>query len=316
MPFRVISGGSHPHWTTVNELSRSMVEANASKHEAMSYAARSAARRLAAFGGLVIAGVSGLVIACTTFSAEDVPLGGSDAAPVEAAVEAVEAVEAAVAAPFCDTLVPTPTFCDDFERTTVWGAWTNQALAAGGTVALVPSTRDGGRELRASIPLLEAGVASSARLVTSFLQTDEITLSYALRLDGVPAQVAQQLMNVNVMIPASGGDFYAAYLFANSSGVTLVEQTYPSGRGTGGVFAPHLLAKPIAYGTWLRIDMLVKTTKPTRLRLLVDGAAAYDGVADPFLRPGLFVVSGGIQNTNQPSGPLSVRVDDLYVDAK
>lgn len=240
------------------------------------YAARMAARRLAAFGGLVIAGVSGLVIACTTFSAEDVPLGGSDAAPVEAADAAADAapVEAAVAAPFCDTLKATPTFCDDFERATVRGDWTHQELAAGGTVALVPSTRDGGRELRASIPLLEAGVASSARLVTSFLQTDEITLAYALRLDTPPGQVAQQLMNVNVMIPASGGDFYAAYLFANSSGVTLVEQTYPSGSGTGGVFAPHLLAKPIAYGTWLRIDMLVKPTKPTRLRLLVDGAAA------------------------------------------
>lgn len=282
------------------------------------YAARMVARRLAAFGGLVIAGVSGLVIACTTFSAEDVPLGGSDAAPVEApdAAPVEAAVEAAVAAPFCDTLKATPTFCDDFERATVRGDWTNQELAAGGTVALVPSTRDGGRELQASIPLLEAGVFSSARLVTSFLQTDEITLSYALRLDAPPGQFAQQLMNVNVMIPPSGGDFYAAYLFANSSGVTLVEQTFPSGSGTGGVFAPHPLARSIKYGTWLRIDMLVKTTTPTRLRLFVDGAAAYDGAADPFLRPGTFVVSGGIQNTNQPSGALSVRVDDLYVVAK
>jgi hypothetical protein len=48
--------------------------------------------------------------------------------------------------------------------------------------------------------------------------------------------------------------------------------------------------------------------------LTVDGKTAFDDVADPFYRPGQTGVTAGIHYTNTPSGPLSLRVDDLTVD--
>ena len=56
--------------------------------------------------------------------------------------------------------------------------------------------------------------------------------------------------------------------------------------------------------------------RPARLVLGVDGKTAFDGVADPFYRPGVVAVGAGIHYTDTPSGPLALHVDDLYLDSK
>lgn len=64
------------------------------------------------------------------------------------------ALDGTALVPFCDSLTPKPTFCDDFERTSLLGSWDNRALSGGGSVTLESSTRTAtGHELLAAIPV-------------------------------------------------------------------------------------------------------------------------------------------------------------------
>ena len=98
-------------------------------------------------------------------------------------------------------------------------------------------------------------------------------------------------------------------------GFTLVEETFPGGMG-GGAFVQNPLSTPVLFGTWQRIDMTLTLASPPRLVLAVDGKVAFDALADAFYRPGTVSVNAGVHYTSTPSGPLSLRVDDLYVDLK
>jgi hypothetical protein len=219
--------------------------------------------------------------------------------------------------PYCDSLVPKPTFCDDFERTNanVVGSWGTRSLGGGGVVTIDPSTRTAtGRELNASIPVFPAGSVSQASLDRSFAGiVQKLTLSYALRIEAAPGQGSQQVMLVAVSPPASNGDFFAAYLFVMPSGVILIEQTFPGGAGAGGSFVQNTLTAPIVFGKWQRVEMTLTLTTPASILLTVDGAVAFDGAADPAFKPGLITVDNGIHYTNTPSGPLALHVDDLFL---
>lgn len=222
--------------------------------------------------------------------------------------------------PFCDSLVPKPTFCDDFERANanVVGSWGARSLSGGGVVTIDPSTRMAtGRELNASIPVFPAGSVSQAALDRSFTGlVQKVTLSYALRIEAAPEQGSQQVMVVAVSPPASNGDFFQTYLFVMPSGVILVEQTFPGGAGGAGNFVQNPLTTPIVFGKWQRIEMTLTLTTPTSILLTVDGAVAFNGVADAAFKPGSITVNNGIHYTDTPSGPLSLHIDDLFLDLK
>jgi hypothetical protein len=220
--------------------------------------------------------------------------------------------------PYCDSLVPKPTFCDDFERTNanVVGSWDTRALNGGGVVTIDPSTRTAtGRELNASIPVFAAGSVSEAALDRTFVSSAQrIKLSYALRIEAAPGQGRQQVMLVSVSPPASNNDFFEAYLFVMDTGVILVEQTFPAGVGAGGNFVQNTLTTPIAFGKWQRIEMTLTLTAPASILLTVDGAVAFNGAADPAFKPGQVSLAGGIHYTDTPSGPLALHIDDLFLD--
>jgi hypothetical protein len=224
---------------------------------------------------------------------------------------------AAPAQPYCDTVSPKPDFCDDFERSDVQGAWSPPGTSGGGAIELAASTRGSGRELHATIPVFGGGGVSSAQVERVFGDRSEIFASYALRVDALPGTSSQQLMSVGVVVPASNGDFCSIYVFVRPQGISLVEQTFPGGAGAGGAFAEHsLAAAPIVPGTWQRVDLLLKLSSPATLRLVVDGVVAHEGTPNAFCRPGTVTLSAGVHYSDAPSGPLSARVDDLYVVAK
>ena len=223
--------------------------------------------------------------------------------------------DAAAALPFCDSLVPQPTFCDDFERTSLLGAWDRRDLSGGGSVTLESSTRTpAGREMLAAIPVFPAGSVSIAALVHTLVDAQVITLSYSLRIDAAPAQGAQQVMLVNVSPSDGSGDAFHTYLFVSPTGTVLVEETFPNSPGTMNTFTQKTLSEPIVFGVWQRVQMTLKLSSPTRVTLTVDGKTSFDDVADPFYRPGKVGVVAGVHYTSTPSGPLSLRVDDLTVD--
>jgi hypothetical protein len=232
-------------------------------------------------------------------------------------LDAAGGIDAGPPGPFCASIVPKPTFCDDFERTSLIGAWENRSLSGGGSVTLAPSTRTPtGQELITKIPVFPAGSVSVASLDRNFVSAQRVTLSYALRIEAAPGQGSQQVMLVAVTPPGASGDFFHTYLFVTSAGVMLVEETFPGGSNAGGSFVPNTLSVPIVFGTWQRIDMTLTLVAPARLVLAVDGKTAFDGAAVPFYRPGVVAVGAGIHYTDTPSGPLALHVDDLYLDLK
>lgn len=238
------------------------------------------------------------------------------AADSRAHVDASDAADAAPVVPYCQTVIPTPVFCDDFERTTPQGTWSSLIVGGGGVITTAPSTRGAGRELRSVIPVFSGGGVSEAKLRRTFADSDVVTLSYSLRIDAAPTQGEQQAMVLMVTYPGSV-DFFEAYLFVRPDGVKLVEQTFPGGGvGTGSIFKEHALTPAISFGSWQRIELTATLFKPPRLRLTIDGKVAFEGPADPFFRPGKPSVSAGIHYANGPSGPLSVRVDDLFLTLK
>jgi hypothetical protein len=219
--------------------------------------------------------------------------------------------------PFCDSLPFKPTFCDDFERTDPKGAWENVGRSGGGSVALGPSTRTPtGRELVATIPIFAAGNVSVANLTRTLVDAQQVTLSYSMRIDAAPTQGQQQVMLLSVTPSDGTGDFFHTYLFVSAGGVSLVEQTFPAGAAATGTFVQSSLTEPILFGAWQRVRMTLKLSAPTHVSLAIDGKAAFDGAPDALYRPGTAGVSAGIHYSDTPSGPLSVHVDDLYVDLK
>ncbi len=220
--------------------------------------------------------------------------------------------ESGPAVPYCQTVVPAPTFCDDFERSDVNGLWNNEVLGAGGQLAIDPSTRTAqGRELHATIPFFTGGGVSNAHLSRDLVSASAVTVSYALRIDSAPPQGVQQAMNVRILYDA--GEFAATYLFIHPDNVTFVEQTFPQGAAAMGVFMEHPLAHPVVFGTWQRITVTMTLGASPRHTVTIDGMVAYDAAADPFFRAGKPQIAGGIDYSDAPTGPLSLRVDDLYV---
>jgi hypothetical protein len=213
--------------------------------------------------------------------------------------------------PFCQTVVPAPAFCDDFERSDLKGTWDTEVLGAGGVLAIEPSTRTAqGHELHATIPFFTGGGISQAHLSRNLSVASAVTLSYALRIDSAPPQGAQQAMNVRIVVE---GDFASTYLLIHPDAVSFVEQTFPQDASTMSVFIEHPLAHPVLFGTWQRITVTTTLGASPRHTVSIDGVVAYDAPADPFFRTGLPEIVAGIDYSVAPTGPLSVRVDDLYV---
>jgi hypothetical protein len=184
-------------------------------------------------------------------------------------------------------------------------------------MGLEPSTRGAGREMHGTIPLLQGNDVGQARLQSHFAEADELVLSFALRVDA-PAAGGNgiQIMSINITPPNSGGDFFATYLFVRSDGITFVEQTFPQSAGANGSFNLRDLAAPVSFGSWHRVHVVLTLAPAPRVKVTVDGNLGYEGTADPFFRRGVATISAGVNYSFAPGGPLSVHVDDVYVDTK
>lgn len=278
-------------------------------------------RPLAAFAAV---GACAAIAACTLTTSLSGLIGPPENLPTDAGVDSPTLVGASDAGdggdglavlPYCATLVPAPAFCDDFERTEPKGAWSKLSVSGGGAVTTEPSTRGAGRELRTVIPVFGGGGFSAAKLeVASLDVADEVTVSYALRIEAAPEQNQQQIMAVTVRALQPSTDVFALYLFVRQGGISLVEHMFPT--SPPNKFIEHALLEPISFGAWHRIEMTATLSAPPHLRLRVDGKLAFDGAADPFFRRGQPTLNAGVHYTDSPSGPLALRIDDVAVTLK
>lgn len=236
----------------------------------------------------------------------------TDATPTDGAPN--DAGDGSPATSFCTSLAPAPTFCDDFERVDLRGAWDKVNVSGGATLVLQASTRSKGVELFGSVALANSGGEYNAELTKSFVTASEIRMSFAFETDAVPSINAVQTPSIYVTSGISN-DAFAVYLMTRTTGITIVEQSYPGGGG-GGIFDEHSLSPAVVFGTRQRIEIETKLAAPPQLTVRVDGAIAYLGAANAALKPGLATAAVGIHYGERPGGPLSVHVDDVAVYVK
>jgi len=126
---------------------------------------------------------------------------------------------------------------------------------------------------------------------------------------------AMQTVALRVLTPASGNVF-KIYLLTRTSGITVVEQSFPAGGGVNGIFDEHALGPPIFFAQRQRIEIEAKLVAPPRLTVTVDGKVAYSGVANAALVPGSVTASVGVHYGDRPSGPITAHIDDVAVYVK
>lgn len=234
---------------------------------------------------------------------------GADSAPADADAGG----DGAATKPFCDSLSPKATFCDDFERSDPKGAWEELRLLNGPTIVIQPSKRTQGGELFASVAFAASGAPYSGELTKTFPATSEVRMAFAYETDFLPTMRAVQ--SVSMVVATGGNDRFAVYLMTRPSGVTLVEQSFP-GVGGNGIFKEHFPSVEITVATRHRIEIEAKLTAPPRLTLTVDGKLAYSAAADAALRPGSVTAAVGIHYGERPGGPLDIHVDDVAIYVK
>ncbi len=214
-------------------------------------------------------------------------------------------------ASFCATV--DATFCDDFERTDAAAdLWNGPYTSTNATLVTAPGPT--GLELRAAVPLVTSGTeVQQSHVDHAFPKAQRLRYAYDLLIDAVPAVPdAPQIMDIRLQIDAQ--QFMTVYLFIRQSGVSLIEQTFPS-TGTG-QFIEHALDPPVPIGSRARVELEMHLAQPSRLTLRVGGVIAYDAAANAFAVPSPFGVGAGITYGTPPNGPLSVHVDNVVVDVQ
>jgi hypothetical protein len=271
-------------------------------------------------GGVAVSACS-LVTSLEGYAGPEAVDGSSDAPPRDdggrdaPASDAADASVDAPPVPFCLTLSSQPTFCDDFERSELLGAWTREIKGNGGAIVVEPSTSAAGRELHATLPHLKDAGIGKARLDKVFGQTNEATLAFRLRVDAAPTDGALQVMTLTINPPASS-DFLVVFLMIRPSGVGLAHQTFPNGATAGGTYREEPLEAAFPFGAQQSVELHVELAAPPRMTLKLGGKVAFDGSLATLFRPGVVTVAAGLNYTEAPAGPLSIRIDDVVVDVK
>jgi hypothetical protein len=240
-----------------------------------------------------------IIVGCTSFGAANTE-NPADAASTDAAGTASDG--GAEATSFCASLDAKPTFCDDFERSTLLGEWDGPSMSDGGLLAIEPATLTrAGRALHTTLPSIGSGVGQ-ATLWKRLSPVNGIEWRFAMRIDALPSGDGFQL-NVISVYPG-GSKFVNAGLLVKPDGVVYFEYSEPS-------LNEYPLTAPIVAG---RVSVIDINLTPTHATVKVDGAQAYDGAS--LFVAGQPVVNAGINYVHGTTGSLSVFIDDLAVYLK
>jgi hypothetical protein len=261
-----------------------------------------------AIGMGLLAGAGLVLSSCTIlWGFQPFTLADEDASVNVAIAEAMApAVEggAATDARFCATRTPTPTFCDDFERTDLLGGlWDSQQVSSSGTVAIQSNA------LVTTIPLYTTGDIGRAGLERAFGVATRVSYGFRLRVDAPPPNDNFEAMALTVTI---GGDSFNLHLGLESGALVFVEQTFPEGGPS--TYEDHPLTVPITFGSDHRVEIVAKLTAPPRSTVFVDGKVAWDADAPAFFRPGRAQIAAGLIDVFSPAGPDALHIDDVVVD--
>lgn len=149
------------------------------------------------------------------------PEGAADA-PVaaDAGADAADARDAGGDAPFVCTGA---SFCDDFERVAVLGAWDQIVVGAAGTLALTAHAKEGKSALRST---MTAQANSSAGLLKKLGQAKALHLTYSMFLSDSPVRDIHLVPIELDYAEEAGQRRMGLFLFLNAGTVAFVEQEF------------------------------------------------------------------------------------------
>jgi hypothetical protein len=238
-------------------------------------------------------------------SLPDASAGDGGAEPSDASDGASEAEAAPPkdAGPYCTTLSPQPTFCDDFDLVDLTPKWDQKLAVSTSTIA-----RDGAIVTSGSMSLLAKSTGTNV--------ASPVTALVRKTLAGAPTRVRFGFaMRPEAAAPPSGNLWYATldlsinhlltfYLRDAAGSPALVEQA------AGGIEVRTPLALP-PRDAWTRVEIDADMTAK-KLTVRYDGAKVVDaidladGVLDPTERLGVM--------GNGPSDPYVARFEDVVFD--
>jgi hypothetical protein len=241
---------------------------------------------------------------------------GDHATPDAASAEASDAVDAGSvdgdAGRWCASLVPAPMFCDDFDdEGDFLPKWSNVILRNGGTVTRDPSAfRSAPSSMLASTP--SSTMDSSGYLVFSPSTTvQHVKLAYDMRIDTRDTQAGYAEIAYVVLTGAYRTDFYIrAYQDPMKNGFTTESLS-------DGSVPQHVLdlGSTMTFDTWRRVAIDIDVATAHAVTVSIDGIQILNQPLEPELYfPGALEVRPGIGYIDTPSGPWSMRWDNVTID--
>ena len=229
---------------------------------------------------------------------------------------------ASAATGFCASLVPPPTFCNDFDhgRGEAFG-WTKVETDLPAATALIDtsdSVSAPGSMVFAVPPSTLAGGAlrHHRRRDTGLTPSREVRAAYKLRVEATDK--SRNIRASTLTFESSAGRDYF-YVNVTDQAVRLQEQFYPAGAADADPSVTTLLSSSFAPGVWHQIEIRV-TVQPPAIVVAIDGADAMAPrslVAERLAGP----VALSISTTSYSSQSTSIeatryRFDDFVLDVR
>ncbi len=197
-------------------------------------------------------------------------------------------------------------FCDDFERADVRGAWDAVETPNAGTVVIEGSP--GARRLRATTGAAPTGVTEPKALVTkSFpVSVTKVRVEATVSTEGSP-QGAEYRMPWKLKLTDATGDIQLVYLVQDKNGTAVGLQDFATNPATL-VFTRF--ERPAGAHR-----VVVTAAVGGQLQIFVDGAKVIDKPVPSWFRAGTATIDLGIASSPLPCTAFAVTIDDFVFAA-
>jgi len=201
--------------------------------------------------------------------------------------------------PFCASLMPRPTICEDFDSEPPLDGWNVSEIGTGSNVATTTGT------FRSAPAALRAEIGSSPETRRAYIDrslgtvVSHARLGYSLYIDERPTSGELEVNVLRFNSAQGAGDFFLS--------VTPADVSYVQQRGDRTTIP---LSRSIPLKTWVRIELEVVLTGAKTVTVRVDGIEAAKEPAI-YAIPATPRVAAGITYTGSSPDAGVVLVDDL-----
>ncbi len=234
-----------------------------------------------------------------------------------AAIDGAPSVDGALAPadaapPFCSTVVPAPTFCDDFDSGVFGERWTMRSELNGGFVeATATQVRSAPTAARHRFEDQANGITAASLDLQLSNATSRFTVGFDLFVVVRPTTGSIEIAGITVVVAGMGSFFQQITLSADGVD-TYLEEFRPEAGGF--MYGETVLAAGIPTGQWVHVDLDLATDLQTYL-IKLDGTAVAEGTCRYELVPGPVLFDSGISWASGALTASEVIVDNVVINA-